>query len=127
MISTSALHDRGRKRGLFIVATRSPPVIGRRAFLIVTTSVSFGCTQNFPSTPTASVSTVLCLLPNQISVEEFLLDPAHGGGKLWGTAHNSVAGELGIGSQQELEDFVMDALPKFKLVTQYSNIVLYHS
>eukprot|EP00904_Undaria_pinnatifida_P009917 jgi/Undpi1/6055/HiC_scaffold_20.g08540.m1 len=51
-----------------------------------------------------------------ISVEEFLLDPAHGGGKLWGTAHNSVAGELGIGSQQELEDFVMDALPKFKLV-----------
>ena len=34
--------------------------------------------------------------------------------------HNPVAGELGITTQQELDDFVENSLPKFKLVTDSS-------
>eukprot|EP00904_Undaria_pinnatifida_P000826 jgi/Undpi1/10744/HiC_scaffold_29.g13192.m1 len=50
------------------------------------------------------------------SVEQFLLEPSSAGAKYWESMHNPVAGELGITTQQELDDFVENSLPKFKLV-----------
>ena len=40
-----------------------------------------------------------------------------GSNQYWESLDNPVAGELGITTRQELEDFLENALPKFKLVT----------
>lgn len=46
-----------------------------------------------------------------------MLEHPHASNPYWESMHNPVAGELGITTQQELDDFVENALPKFKLVT----------
>lgn len=46
-----------------------------------------------------------------------MLEPSRADDLYWESMHNPAAGELGITTQRELEDFVENALPKFKLVT----------
>ena len=45
-----------------------------------------------------------------------MLKPSHSRDRYWEVMHNPVAGELGITTQQELDDFVDNAIPKFKAV-----------
>lgn len=54
-------------------------------------------------------------------VEEFLLEPSHTGDRFWESMQNPVAGELGITTHQDLQDFVDNAIPKFKAVIDSSN------
>lgn len=49
-------------------------------------------------------------------VEEFLLETHGADDRHWDELHNPSAGELGITTRQQLEDFVENDLPNFKLV-----------
>ncbi|CAM9411183.1 unnamed protein product, partial [Laminaria digitata] len=49
-------------------------------------------------------------------IGNFLLDTSHAGLERLESMRNTVAGELGITTQEELDDFVENALPKFKVV-----------
>lgn len=72
---------------------------------------SYRHTRRVPST----MPRFFCLLLKK-PVEKFLLEPSHTGDRFWESMQNPVAGELGITTHQELQDFVDNAIPKFKAV-----------
>ena len=100
---------------------------------MITTVASLDCSQEFyacvecchdriqrlPGTPTTSFDRAAFSWLDKTPVEKFLLEPPHAGGKYWESMHNPVAGELGITTQQELDDFVENSLPMFKAVIKY--------
>jgi len=70
-----------------------------------------------PAMPALDFDRVTLSLYDQKHIEQFLLEPSDGSNQYWESLDNPVAGELGITTRQELEDFLENALPKFKLVT----------